>query len=183
MELFPKVFILIAVISGLFLLYSIIVYFFSRVPYIATPRKRFDSIFEHLFHQLSKEPQEISMVDLGSGYGNVLFEAERRGIKKLIGYELSPLHIWVAKARTLFMHSQVKSIRKNYFDADVSNVDILFLFLNQPAITKLSNKILSETRSGTLVVVVGDELEGVEPIDVITYGDGTNVKIRLYRIS
>ncbi|MEK7084502.1 MAG: class I SAM-dependent methyltransferase, partial [Patescibacteria group bacterium] len=70
-----------------YLVYLIVLYIRTRVPYVVTPKKRLPFILDHM----GITPETV-IYDLGCGKGDVLFAAEKFHPKKLIGFELSPLH-------------------------------------------------------------------------------------------
>lgn len=139
----------------LYLSYSVIVYFFIRVAYIATPKKYFPEIFKHL-----EINSQTVIYDLGAGLGNFLFAAEKRGAGRLIGVEISPLHCWFGRLKAWLKKSKVKFIRQNFFATDISQADIIYLFLTKSVLEKLWPKIKTETRPGTKIITLSDEIKG-----------------------
>ena len=107
----------------LYLIYSIIVYFRTKVPYIVTPRKYFSVIFQHL----NITPQTI-IYDLGCGTGDFLFAAEKHNPKKLFGFELSPLHAWYGIIKAKILKSKANIHCQDFLKADIQEVDIIYLF-------------------------------------------------------
>lgn len=107
--------------------------------------------------QLNITPNSI-IYDLGCGKGDILFAAEKFQPKKLIGYELSPLHAWYAHIKSKILKSRVKIYRKDFFSADISDATIIYLFLVQSAVEKIWIKIKQEAKPGTKVVVLANTI-------------------------
>ena len=87
----------------------------------------------------------MSVYDLGSGNGKLLRLAGRQGARA-VGYEINPfLVLWsnLRGARTRW---------KNFWKADVSDADVIFVYLLPNHMEKLEKKLKSECRRGTLVV-------------------------------
>lgn len=127
----------------------------TGVPYAVTQQKRLALIFEHL----PITPDTI-IFDLGSGKGDVLFAAEKFHPKKLIGYELSPLHAGYAKIKAFFLKSKIQIYQQDFFTANISEADIIYIFLVQSAVEKIWVKIQKEAKPGAKVVVLSNTIPG-----------------------
>jgi len=145
------------VLVVIFLGYQMIVYYFVRVPYLGTPKERFALIFDYIFKQ-EKIKKSAKLVDLGCGYGRVLFEAEHRGMKNLTGFELSPLYLWWGKLLSCFYQSRVRLERKNFMQEDLSVYDVIYIFLTSNALPALSVKLKKEAKKGALIIILGQKL-------------------------
>ncbi|OGH77527.1 MAG: hypothetical protein A3G08_01295 [Candidatus Magasanikbacteria bacterium RIFCSPLOWO2_12_FULL_47_9b] len=140
-----------------YLFYLIFLYFFTHVPYVATPKKRLVSLMEHM--AITKE---TIIYDLGSGKGDVLFAAEQFHPKKLIGYELSPLHVWYTRFKAWMRQSNVRVYRQNFFTANIGEADIIYLFLVQSVVEKMWKKIQKEAKPGATIVVLSNTIPNQE---------------------
>ncbi len=181
MNIFSLVFIFIAILLIFLLIYSFIIAVYTQVPLVVTPKKRFDLIFDFLKRNSKKPFSESVFMDLGSGLGQVLFEAERRGFKTVIGYEISHLYVCVAKIKALLKGSKVKTKRNNFLSADLSEADVIYCFLTKKAFNKLSEVIISQTKPGALVCILCDALHGKEPKEIIDAQEN-GVKIYCYEM-
>lgn len=153
-----KIFIyFIFLLPPLYLLYLILVYFKTKVPHVATPKKYFPVIFENI----NITGQSV-IYDLGCGNANFLFAAEKFSPKELIGFELSPLHSSYAKIKAKILKSKIKIYRKDFFKADIGSADIIYVFLVKPVVIKLWEKIKKEAKQGALIIVLSDKIPGVE---------------------
>ncbi|MFH1822381.1 MAG: class I SAM-dependent methyltransferase [Patescibacteria group bacterium] len=153
-----KIFLIIIFLFPLgYLLYIIILYKKTKVPYVVTPKKYIPIILENL-----KVKPETIIFDLGCGKGSFLFAASRLKPKKLVGYELSPLHAWYARIKNKLLGKKIEIYRKDFFTADISQADIIYLFLVPAMVEKIWKKIKKEAKVGTQVVILSDKLSGVE---------------------
>lgn len=98
-------------------------------------------------------PGEI-VYDLGSGDGRLIIEAARSFGAKAIGIEIDPIRYLWAKIKILVLHLQddVKVLFGNFFLKDLSNADVVTVYLLQETNNKLMKKLENELRPGTRVV-------------------------------
>lgn len=72
-----------------------------------------------------------TFVDLGCGDGRVVFEvAKNFKDVKCIGYEISPIHIMIAKLSRIILfpfNKRVRIIPDNFLKADFSDVDVVYV--------------------------------------------------------
>jgi SAM-dependent methyltransferase len=102
----------------------------------------FPSLKPHLnaaFDLLDLKKGQV-VFDLGCGDGRFLKEAARRGFKS-VGYELNPfvfLYAWITTRR---YGKQVRVRYGNFWKADLSEADAVFVFLLDKYMKKLDQKI------------------------------------------
>jgi SAM-dependent methyltransferase len=84
-----------------------------------------------------------TLYDLGCGDGRVLKLAARQGLKG-VGYELNPLLVLVAKLNTYKYRKQVKIVWGNFWKADLSSADGVFVFLLERFMRRLDKKMQRE---------------------------------------
>ena len=90
--------------------------------------------------------------ELGSGWGamaGVLAEAFPRA--RIRGFELSPLPFWISRLR-LRRHSHVHLMRRDFFQADLTQADAVVSYLMIRPMPKLAALMDRELRPGTAVV-------------------------------
>jgi len=145
-----------------YIFYLFIVYWQTRVPYVTTPKK-------YLAKLLAELPiTNYSIIyDLGSGKGDFVFAAEKYHPGKIVCYELSPLHVFYSRLKAKLIKSRAEFYRQDFLSADLSQVDIVYLFLVQPAIDKLWPKLKAEMKSGAWIVVLSDRLPELRPTKII----------------
>lgn len=110
-------------------------YFPSLKPHIKAALKLLDL----------KEGQVV--YDLGCGDGRFLKAAARQGCKA-VGYELNPfmfIYSWVTTRR---YGRQVKVRWGNFWKADISKADAIFIFLLDKYMSRLDEKLQAEGKAG-----------------------------------
>ncbi len=108
---------------------------FFGAPFLPTLNNRTNDALD----MLDLKPGEL-LLELGSGDGRLLAAAAKRGIKS-IGYELNPLLVWYSKIRLWKYRKLAKVKVANYWQIDLPNADGIYVFLLQPYMQKLDNKI------------------------------------------
>jgi predicted RNA methylase len=91
--------------------------------------------------------------DLGSGDGRLLFLAKKKGGKKIVGIEINPLLVLYTNIRILF--SRQKEIRTywgNFWTTNLSDADIVFVYLLPWKMEKLAQKLTRELKPGARIV-------------------------------
>lgn len=94
-----------------------------------------------------------TFIDLGSGDGRVVLEFAKQKIKA-DGYELKePL---VVKSRQRIIDAGLDDIatihQKSFFDADLSQYDIIYIYGMNSVMGKIEQKIISEAKPGTKIL-------------------------------
>ena len=106
------------------------------------------------------------LVDLGCGDGRVLRMAQKRYGVRAAGYELNPLAY--VKAKLLCMgRSNIQVFRSSFWDADLSDADVIFCYLFPDVMTQLSLKLQGELKPGALIVSCNFPLHGFLPQKVL----------------
>lgn len=139
----------------LYLFYNILLYFKTKVPIIITPKEYYDELFNNF-----SIPKNCTIYELGCSKGDFLFAVEKFEPKKIVGFELSPLHVWYGKTKAKIKKSKVKIKYQDFFKADITDADLIYLFLVEPILIKLWKKIKNEAKPGTIVVVLSDRIPG-----------------------
>jgi predicted RNA methylase len=115
-------------------------------PYLPTRRREARAALELL--DLKKGQ---TLYDLGCGDGRVLKLAAQHGLKG-VGYELNPLLVLIAKFNTYMYRKQVKIVWGNFWKADLSSADGVFVFLLDRFMRKLDRKLQKEVHKPMNVV-------------------------------
>ena len=173
-------FLIITIIcSFIFLLYYVLIYIRTKVPITITPKK----YYKELFDNFEIKPGLV-IYELGSGRGDFLFAVEKFKPKKIIGFELSFLHVLYSKIRAKLKKSKAKVFYKDFFKVDFSDVDIVYLFLVKPVVAKVWQKIKKEAKPGTIVIVLADKINGEKYFQKIpTRKNNVNTSYyRLYKV-
>ena len=104
-------------------------------PYLPTLNSRVEDALDLLDLKSGQ-----TMLELGSGDGRMLRAAATRGIKS-IGYELNPLLVIYSYLRCIKYRGLITIRWGNYWAKDWPQADGMYVFLLQPYMTKLHNKV------------------------------------------
>ena len=133
--------VLAAVLSTLLLLVFVLIFYsfgigvFFGAPYLPTLAKQRETALELLDLKAGQ-----TLYDLGCGDGRMLKAAARHGLNA-VGYEMSPILVLMARAINWRYRKQVKVVLGNYWNADISGADGIFVFLLDKYMPKLDKKI------------------------------------------
>ncbi|MFA6423991.1 MAG: hypothetical protein WCV83_01595 [Candidatus Magasanikbacteria bacterium] len=131
---------------------------FLGVPFLPTHKKQALQMIEWANIQAG-----MKVIDLGSGAGRLLFLAAKKGANAE-GYELNPfLVVWTRLVIFLRKEKNVKVYYKSIYDADISNADIVVMFLFPPHMKKMTEK-LKEVKPGAKILSYAFSLPGWTPI-------------------
>lgn len=83
--------------------------------------------------------------DLGSGNGKLLLLAAKKGAKA-VGFEINPILVLFS-----ILHG-TKTRWKNFWNADIHDADIIFVYLLPWKMKRLADKIKKELKPGAIVV-------------------------------
>lgn len=115
-------------------------------PYVPTLAKtRHDAL-----ELLNLQPGQV-LYELGSGDGSLIQEAAAKRLK-VVGYELNPLLVLLSKWRTRKYKKQVRVVWGNFWKADFSKADGIFVFQMDRSMKKLEAKIKKETQGRQLKI-------------------------------
>lgn len=122
-----------------------------------------------------------TVIDLGSGDGRIIFAALQgrpgvRGIGVDINNELVTKANAAAQAQKIADRAQF--LHQNVFDADLSKVDVIFMWLFPELMRLLRPKILREARPGTRLVAATWDMGPWWPADTTDEPPGAFMSIR-----
>ena len=104
---------------------------------------------------LARMKPGMKVYDLGSGDGKLLFLASKKGATA-IGLEINPLLVIYATLRAIRIegsHTSMVQIRwKNFWKANLSDADVVFVYLLPWRMERLAAKLKKECKPGTLIV-------------------------------
>jgi len=107
-------------------------------PYLPTLSSAADTALDLLDLQAGQ-----TLLELGCGDGRVARRAAARGLK-VVGYELNPILVLMAKVINFRYRRQVTIKWANYWQAKWPPTDGIFVFLLDRFMQKLDNKITQE---------------------------------------
>lgn len=145
------------IVFGVLFMFGFVVLF--GAPYVPT-LKRQQKIALDLLNLQSGQV----FYDLGCGDGRLLKAAAGAGVKA-VGYEINPLLALVAWIRTRRCSQPVKVVWGNFWKADITNANAVYIFLIEHHMDKL-DKYLSRQLQGRQVKVVsyGFKIPGKKPL-------------------
>jgi SAM-dependent methyltransferase len=126
----------------------------SGVPWAKTPAGNIKKIFKEI-----SLPKDSLIYDLGAGDGRVLFIMEKLGYRG-IGYELSLYPYLKARFKKMISGSAVKFKRQDFFKADLSRANAVFVFLVGKVMDRVGRQLKSELKKGTVVASYGFIIPG-----------------------
>jgi hypothetical protein len=100
-----------------------------------------------------------TLLELGSGDGRVLMAAAERGICA-IGYELNPLLVLYSRLRTRRYGNLVRVVWGDFWAKRLPPADGIFVFLLNPYMQKLDNKIVQESSKPVKLVSFAFKIPG-----------------------
>lgn len=127
-------------------------------PYFPSLKPHIKAAFEIL--DLSKGQV---VYDLGCGDGRFLKEAAKRGYKA-VGYELNPFVFAYAWLSTRRYGRQVKVRYGNFWKADISKADAVFVFLLDKFMPRLDTKLKTEGKKNLKLASHSFKIPGKKPI-------------------
>ena len=110
--------------------------------------------------RLARIKPGMKVYDLGSGDGRLLFLAAKEGARA-IGLEINPLLVlwtWIKKMlskrpKTGFNPADRVTVRwKNFWNANLSDADVVFVYLLPWRMEKLAAKLKRELKPGSVIV-------------------------------
>ena len=132
-------------------------------PYVPSPQEVIDRMLE-----VAQARQGDTVIDLGCGDGRILITAVQKFKAKAIGIEIDPKIAAQASDTILKLGLQNKArvVRADVFDADLSQADVVTLYLTTSFNEKLRPKFEKSLRPGTRVVSHDYGIRGWNPVEV-----------------
>jgi len=140
--------------------------FFSRksgAPFYPTRK----SVIRKALKEAELKPGE-SFYDLGAGTGKALLIAEKEFGARATGFEISTIFYIIGKINLLLHGSRAQFFKKNLFDADLKNADVIFCFLAIRTMQRMEDKIKTGLKLGARVIVYAFPLPTMTPTKTIT---------------
>lgn len=146
-------------IFNLFLIFAILflLFFLSMIwppdsPW--APWWRTDSSVAERICRLANVKRGEVVYELGSGDAQTLIAAAKTFNAKGVGIEIDPLRVFISKffLRIKGLTKDVRIIRGNFFEEDLSKADVIFVYLVPKTLDKLLPKFRKELKKGTRIV-------------------------------
>lgn len=131
--------------------------------------------------KLAGVKKEDVVYDLGSGDGRSVIIAAKEFGAKGIGIEIDPLRFYLSKLFAKFngVSDKTKFIKKSFFDVDISDADVIFVYLVPKTLEKLKPKFLKELKPETRLISINYEINLPKVKSIVVQGK----KVTLYRTS
>lgn len=144
------------IISGLWLLVPAL----TGVPWVPTREKRIRRALE----LVELCPGE-TIYDLGAGDGRVLMMAAKEFGVQAVGIEIGPMQCLVGWLRILVSGSRqrVRMRCGNFYRTDVSDADVVFVYLTSAQTSRLGEKLAHELKPGARVVSIAADFPDWQP--------------------
>ena len=122
------------------------------------------------------------VVDLGCGDGRIVIAAAGEFGARALGIEIDPFRVLYGRFCALLkgLRKRVRIIRANMYEQDVSDADVVILFLSATSNFKLQTKLKRELKSGARVISYYHPMWGWTPDETGEARDG--YPIYLYRM-
>ncbi len=127
--------------------------------------------------RLAKVGKDDVIYDLGSGDGTALIIATKEFGARGVGIEIDPLRFVISTLmiRINRVMDRVTVKRKNFFDVDISQATVIFVYLVPKALGRLLPKFKNELKKGTRIISYRYEIN----LSLKKYDKENN--IRLYK--
>lgn len=132
--------------ASLFIIFSTICLMRGGVLYLGSP----SAVVKAMLVMADIQPGE-KVYDLGCGDGRLLVPAVRKFRALATGVDLSGFLLALAWLRARLWHTPVRLIRQNLLSVDISDADVVFLYLMPEIIEKLQER-LKQLKPGTRIV-------------------------------
>jgi len=149
----------------------------SIAPFVQTPLEVAKKMLE-----LSQIKRGEVLYDLGCGDGRLVILAAKEIGANAVGIELREDLIERAKTeiKRFNLEDKVKVVHSNFFDVDISNADVVTLYLTSSANERLKPKLEAEMKPGSRVISHDFKVPGWKPSAV--YDELLGHTIYTYRI-
>ncbi|MCP8317189.1 MAG: methyltransferase domain-containing protein [archaeon] len=133
-------------------------------PFVESPI----DVVRKMLQVADPKPDEI-LYDLGSGNGRILITAAKEFKLRCVGIEIRQdlFKKAINEIKWLNLESRIKIINEDFFNVNISNADIVTLYLTTSANERLRPKLEKELKSGTRVVSHDYEIRGWMPTKII----------------
>ena len=164
-------FALFLILSGLFIFLSLLIVLMvdsiARGHDLPTSRKVSKSIMKII----SQRKNTGNFYDLGCARGAFAVRIKRKfPALSVRALDNDPIRIFFAKIRAFIFRTDVLFSKKNIFDADLSNADIIYTYLWYDLMPPLEKKLRKELKRGAIVITNTSNFPTWEPIEkIITY--------------
>src|SRR5882724_7971498 len=129
-------------------------------PYVTSPQRVVDRMLE-----MAGVKSNETVFDLGCGDGRILFTAVQKYRAKAVGIEIDPKLVEATReqAQKFEMGNRVKIVQGNLLEADLSDADVVTLYLLTESNSMLRPRLEKMLRPGARVVSYDYAVPGWKP--------------------
>ncbi len=148
MQILLYIFFLVIQLAFAFFVLYLSLAFVTGAPFVPTTSKTAASML-----RLARIKRGMKVYDLGSGDGKLLFLAAKQGAIA-VGLEINPFLVLYSNIRSFFSpyRHTVHTQWRNFWKADLSDADVVFIYLLPWRMEKLQEKLQQKLKKGTLVI-------------------------------
>ena len=117
------------------------------VPFVPTPKP----IVRRMLGLAEVRPGE-RLIDLGAGDGRIVIAAAKEFGANALGVELHPERFAIIRNSSASLKPSLQAVRQNFFTTDLSNADVVTMYLLPSVNEALRKKLERELHSGARVV-------------------------------
>jgi hypothetical protein len=167
--------IVLLLIMGSGLIHNFNVLFRHQAPFIPSRRRALKAISA----ELNLQDGQV-FFELGAGSAPLLRRLARQYSQvRFVGVEYS-LIPWVIGTLLCLPHRNIKIIKQNFWQTDLSQADYIYCFLNVRVMRELENKFKTNCKPGVTIISYIFKLPHIEPSKTLELG---HEKIYFYKIN
>jgi len=124
-----------------------------------------------LFKIISEHKTARNFYDLGCAHGTLAVRVKRKfPLLCIYGIDNNPVRIFFAKIRAFLFRQNIKFLRKDIFEVNLSDADIIYIYLWYDIMPPLEKKLQSELKQGAIVITSTSNFPRWKPIQkIVTY--------------
>lgn len=147
----------------------------ERVPlYLTNPTTA------SMLQKLIAEKKAKKVMDLGSGLGGVVRAMSSEQVQSF-GVESAPM-LWLFSAFLSFCSRKGKILRKNIWQTNLGEYDLVYAFLSPAIMEELWEKVQREMCPGSLFISNSFVVPNAHVSEILTLEDARKTKLYLYKI-
>lgn len=133
-----------------------------NVPWVPTRRQ----LLAHVMRLAGVKPGTV-FYDLGCGDGRVVIEAAKRGARGVcVELRRDLIEQAMRNAREAGVADRIRFINKSFFDVDLGDADVVYMYLLTRVNAQLRPKLEKELRLGARIVTLDFEVPGWKPVQI-----------------
>ncbi len=154
----------------------------SRVPLFLSSEPTIEAVSELLAREVFAQQPHARVLDFGAGTGSMPIGLAKRHPQHFFeGIEAAWLPFLRAHLKAAALPN-VRLIRGNFWDLDLSPYAAVYAFLSTEPMPKLWQKACQEMQPGTLLISNSFRVPGVEPSQVLQVDDERETQLLIYRV-